>query len=128
MRLFLAVALILLLCAASFTRNTIFQNGVALWSDTAARSPLKARPHNNLGRAYLLAGGMQRWALPSFRRALELDPDYLDARFNLATTYYDLGLMADALREFSLIVEQYPSSGRAKFSRAMIERLASEGR
>lgn len=128
MRLLLTTTLIVLLCVMSFTRNAIFQNGIALWSDAAARSPLKARPHNNLGRSYLLAGGMQRWALPSFQRALELDPDYLDARFNLATTYYDLGMMEDALREFSLFVDRYPTSGRASFAKAMIGRIGRGAR
>lgn len=128
MRLLLATTLIVLLCVVSFTRNAIFQNGIALWSDAAARSPHKARPHNNLGRSYLLAGGMQRWALPSFQRALELDPDYLDARFNLATTYYDLGMIEEAFGEYSLIIERHPASEKASFARAMIERIWREAR
>jgi hypothetical protein len=76
------VALLLLLGTFTVLRNVDYRSEVALWEDAARKSPHKARVHNNLGDAYARAGDLER-GRSSFRRALELDPDYLLARNNL---------------------------------------------
>jgi protein O-mannosyl-transferase len=82
-----AAAALLMLVAAVFAfetvrRNEIYGSEVAFWSDAARKSPLKARPHNNLGHAYLQAGEVEL-ALVEFRRALALDSDNVTAQRNL---------------------------------------------
>lgn len=77
-----ASALLAVLAAFTWNRNLDYRSEVALWEDTARKSPAKARAHNNLGEAYRLAGSLDL-ARASFRRALELDPGYLLARNNL---------------------------------------------
>jgi protein O-mannosyl-transferase len=78
--------LALALCAAlgllTLARNGDYATEVTLWEATVARSPLKPRPHNNLGFAYELEGRIGE-AEREYRKALELDPAYGLAQRNL---------------------------------------------
>jgi Flp pilus assembly protein TadD len=60
----------------------VYRNEVALWEDTARKSPGKARVHNNLGYAYERAGRL-REAREAYLRALAIDPGHALARGNL---------------------------------------------
>jgi len=82
----LATALIAVLCLFTYQRNLLYQDPLLLWSDTVAKSPNKARPHNNLGYAYALRDDWDR-AIEEFRTAAQLDPDYLLAQENLRDAY-----------------------------------------
>jgi protein O-mannosyl-transferase len=82
----LALAVILGLCFMTFQRNVIYRDPVLLWSDTVKKSPLKARPRNNLGHAYALRDDWER-AIEEFRIAVQLDPDYAFAKKNLRDAY-----------------------------------------
>lgn len=78
----LAVWLVVLMLATQ-ARNRDYRDEIALWQDTAAHSPAKPRPWNNLGYAYALAGDDER-ARQAYQMALHLQPDYILARQNLA--------------------------------------------
>jgi tetratricopeptide (TPR) repeat protein len=74
---------LLLLTLATLARNHDYRSEIALWEDTVAHSPAKARPWNNLGHAYALAGDNER-AQQAYRKAIQLKPDYALALKNLA--------------------------------------------
>ena len=74
----LAVALML----STISRNRIYANQTTFWTDAVHKSPYKARPHNNLGYAYLLTGDLDR-AMDEFRAALSLDRNFISAQENL---------------------------------------------
>lgn len=78
-------ALILGLLGLTVTRNQVYATEISLWQDTVMRSPNKARVHNNLGNAYLLA---QRYdeARKEFTTAMKLDPGLYQAHYNLLQT------------------------------------------
>lgn len=82
----MAVVLILGLCVMTVQRNLLYQDQVSLWSDAVAKSPHKARPHNNLGHAYALRGEWDR-AIEEFRLAVQLDQNYTLAQNNLRNAY-----------------------------------------
>jgi hypothetical protein len=82
----MALALVLCLCAFTYQRNELYRDPVLLWSDTVEKSPQKARPHNNLGHAYLLRDDWDR-AIEEFRIAAKLNPDYALAQRNLRDAY-----------------------------------------
>jgi tetratricopeptide (TPR) repeat protein len=78
------VAVIVLISLATLTvlRNQVYSNEIALWEDTAQKSPDKARVHNNLGYAYML-NKQEDQARIEFTVALRLDPHLVKARYNL---------------------------------------------
>jgi tetratricopeptide (TPR) repeat protein len=79
----LSVALLLLAMASlTLLRNQDFRSEISLWEATVQRSPGKARVQNNLGYAYML-GGRAEEARAAFTSALQLDPNYYQARYNL---------------------------------------------
>lgn len=79
---FAAAGLLIACVALTVSRNQVYQNEIALWEDTVAKSPNKARAHNNLGYAYLLAQRKQE-ARRELSVALQLDPQLYQARYNL---------------------------------------------
>lgn len=83
-RSFRIACIVLLLTLGSLTllRNQVYADEIALWEDTARKSPHKARVHNNLGYAYKLAGRTED-ARREFTLALQLDPKHIKARYNL---------------------------------------------
>lgn len=72
------------LAAGTVARNEVYRSEIALWEDTASKSPHKARVHNNLGYAYRLAG-RNADAERAYTQAILLQPDYAKAANNLAT-------------------------------------------
>ncbi len=78
-----ATGLVLLaITGATVQRNQDYESAIALWEDTLAKSPSKARVANNLGFAYQQAGRIAEARL-AYQQAIEIDPDYWRARINL---------------------------------------------
>jgi hypothetical protein len=75
-------ALVLAFTSLTVLRNQTYANEIALWQDTVQKSPHKARVHNNLGCAYLLAHRNEE-ARREFNIALQLDPQLTKAINNL---------------------------------------------
>jgi tetratricopeptide (TPR) repeat protein len=76
------IALVLWLGTATHMRNQDYRSEVVLWQATAKASPGKARVWNNLGYAYRLEGNFIA-ARSAYLRALEIDPNDIQARANL---------------------------------------------
>lgn len=66
----------------TISRNADYSTEVALWESTTEASPTNPRAFHNLGIACMKEKDWQR-AIDSFRRAVELDPGYRQARDNL---------------------------------------------
>lgn len=77
-----AAVLAIVMALSTSARNQVYQSEIALWQDTAVKSPHKARVLNNLGYAYAEAGRIDE-AERAYREALRLQPDYLKAANNL---------------------------------------------
>jgi tetratricopeptide (TPR) repeat protein len=77
-----AAVLVVALGGLTVSRNAVYRSEVALWEDTAGKSPGKARAWNNLGYAYQEAG-RPRDAEAAYLHALRVDPAYALARENL---------------------------------------------
>jgi tetratricopeptide (TPR) repeat protein len=77
-----AAIAVALLGGITVSRNEVYRSEIALWEDTARKSPGKARAHNNLGYAYERAGRFTE-AREAYLRALAIDPGHARARGNL---------------------------------------------
>ncbi len=89
----LVVAVFALLTLA---RASVLADPLALWSETVASSPDKARPHVNLGILLIGAGEWDEGGA-HLVRAVELNPRDARAQFNLGVFYERAGRPHDAL-------------------------------
>lgn len=74
----------------------------------------------NLGNIRLAAEAFDQAAL-AFRRALAHDPDFVEARYNLAQVYERLGKTELARRELAAALEAEPDYADARFNLAQLE-------
>ena len=90
-----ALTALVALGTTSVARCRVWSTPVALWQDTALKSPGKVRCWLNLGAAYYEAGELQR-AEEAFLKSLQIEPTVPGAS-NLATVYLKLNLPQRAL-------------------------------
>lgn len=102
----LSVAAVVL-AGATWARNRVWADPVHLWEDAAAKSPAKARPHNNLATAYLEDGRFEE-ALAEFRAALAIEPGHLEAHLGMGKTLAALGRFEEAEGHFETVRQLGP--------------------
>lgn len=115
------VALVALgLGLATVRRNTDFATAETIWRDTARQRPTNARAHHNLAQA-LMAAGQPAEAIPSFRRALELEPEHVKAHDGLGAALLATSDLAGALQHASTAVRLDPHfvAGRINLGAAL---------
>ena len=101
-------ALILVCSYWTFERNKVWRDNVTLWTDTTKKSPNKARPYINLGKA-LAERKMYEEALPNYLKALQLNPNYVDAHHNLAALLEDKGETNEAIKHYRQALQINPN-------------------
>ncbi len=69
--------------------------------------------YNNLG-INLAQAGFDKEAIRSFKRVLELSPEYADAHFNLGLTYWNCGRKQKAISEFRVVLKIQPQHYKAR--------------
>jgi len=103
----------------TYQRNKVWENPITLWSDAARKSPLKARPYNNLGYyVYLVKGDLDR-AISNFNKAIEINPGYPDAYNNRGCIYQNKGDLVQAIYDFSKAIEINPRYASAYGNRGL---------
>jgi len=115
-------ALCALLFVLTFQRSAVLHDSTALWADSVRRNPDAPVAHNNLGDA--LAGPEPARAMEHFRRAIELNPDYAKAHYNLAFSLAEAGQLDDAIDTFyrSISIDPTDVSAQRDLGRALLLR------
>jgi len=103
----LLVGLAVLLGLWTVERNRVWHDRVSLWSDCVAKSPGKARPHNNLGVA-LKRRGRLREAAEQYRMVIAMDPDFIEAYNNLGNVLLETGQPDQALLYYGKALDAVP--------------------
>jgi tetratricopeptide (TPR) repeat protein len=103
---FVAV-LIVLLGILSFERNFIWDTKLSLWTDVAAKSPLKSRAHNNLGNCYALLGRLFE-AIEEYKIALSLNKKNIEAYYNLGMYLEEVGILNQAVYYYDIFCKAAP--------------------
>ena len=116
-------AAIAALAVRTVLRNADYRSAVSLWEETAARWPLNARVHNNLGLALAGCGRIDE-AIVHFRKALDIDPEYAKAQNNLGNAS-GRGQIDEAIVHFRKALEFAPDFSMAHNNLGMI--LAGRG-
>jgi tetratricopeptide (TPR) repeat protein len=92
------VSLLPVLCVVTHARNGVWQTELSLWEDAVRKSPNKARPHNNYGRAlYLFGNRMSEEAKRELEIAKRIAPDHPITWHALAVISFQEGDYARAI-------------------------------
>jgi tetratricopeptide (TPR) repeat protein len=97
----------LVFSGATVQRNQIFTSRISLWQDTIKKSPGKARPHLALGNAYL-DNKQYDESILCFNKALDLNPDYLEAYESLGAIYLQLDMPLKTVELCEQSLEKFP--------------------
>ncbi|MDW7710844.1 MAG: tetratricopeptide repeat protein [Deferrisomatales bacterium] len=92
----LAAVAVLALGVATWQRNRLWQDPVALWQDTAAKAPGNARAHINLGAVLGEAGRMEE-AIDALSEAVRLAPEHVESYANLGAALASVGRLQEAI-------------------------------
>jgi tetratricopeptide (TPR) repeat protein len=106
LRTWVGIALFCILSLMTIRRGAVWSSDVALWEDTAKHAPGKARVWFNLGGAYLSSDTEK--ARAALRRALELQPDFIEALYDLGLIEQGRGNWSSALAYYGRAVEIQP--------------------
>jgi tetratricopeptide (TPR) repeat protein len=97
-----------LFCMWTVERNKVWADEITLYRDSAAKSPAKARPQNNLGAALSRQGRFEE-AIEQYQRALKIKPEYSDAHYNLGYALAKTGKLDEGLSHFRAAVRIEPN-------------------
>jgi tetratricopeptide (TPR) repeat protein len=100
-----------------------FEKAFAALERAKERQPDSVDVLNDLGVAYMEStgsGGLEN-AISQFKRALEIDPRYPPARFNLALAYERSGDFSHAREQLDMYLQLDPHSGWAREVRSKLQ-------
>lgn len=95
--------LILMMALLTADRGLDYRTNIALWRDTAGKSPGKALTHNNLANV-LADAKLYDEARKELETALRLSPDYIPAHINLGNIHFQQGRYQEAQDLFDRIL------------------------
>jgi tetratricopeptide (TPR) repeat protein len=93
---------------------------VGAYQKALANNPLNPRVHVSLGKIYYGEKQLYYEAVNSYKKAIELDPRYIEARMGLAEVYEEKGLYQDAIGEYRKVVEQDEKNTGALYNLALV--------
>ena len=101
-------ALIIIYAYWTFERNYVWRDHLTLWADCVKKSPNKARAYAPLGAAQKKLNMLDE-AFETFRKALELNPDFVEALHNMGVMLEDQNRINQAIAHYRRAVELEPS-------------------
>lgn len=122
-----AAAAVAVAAAATATAPPSLSQVLAEQRKHVAEHPDDPAALNDLGNLLQLAGEPAE-AETAYRRALELAPDLVSARFNLALLLQRAERYREAVAEFEAVVERAPSHARAHYQIGSIYELQGDDR
>jgi tetratricopeptide (TPR) repeat protein len=111
--------IIIALCIATWHRNMLWGNPVALWKDTVEHFPNNPRALGNLGLAFASEKRYSE-AVQVLRKAVEVNPRIGNNWYALAVCYKELQLIDDAIKSYRTTLELNPKFQKAAYDLADI--------
>jgi tetratricopeptide (TPR) repeat protein len=93
---------------------------VAAYQRGIEYNPMNAKVHVSLGKIYYAEKGLYYESVNAYKRAIDLDPGYLDARMGLAEVYEDKGLYKEAIDEYRRVVDADAKNTGALYNLALV--------
>jgi tetratricopeptide (TPR) repeat protein len=102
------IIVVALLSAGTIARNAEYRNPKTIWADNVAERPLNPRAHFNLGYS-LISQNDPATAVPEFRAALDLAPDYYAAARSLGHALEQSGQSNSAEQFYTREIQSFPA-------------------
>jgi tetratricopeptide (TPR) repeat protein len=93
---------------------------VSAYQKALGFNPINAKVHVSLGKLYYSEKGLYYESVQAYKKAIDLDPGYLDARMGLAEVYEDKGLYREAIGEYRKVVEADAKNTGALYNLALV--------
>jgi tetratricopeptide (TPR) repeat protein len=93
---------------------------VAAYQRGVEHNPMNAKVHVSLGKLYYAEKGLYYESVNAYKKAIDLDPAYLDARMGLAEVYEDKGLYQEAIDEYRKVVDADAKNTGALYNLAIV--------
>ena len=93
---------------------------VAAYQRGIEHNPMNAKVHVSLGKLYYTEKGLYYESVNAYKKAIDLDPGYLDARMGLAEVYEDKGLYKEAIDEYRRVVDADAKNTGALYNLALV--------
>jgi tetratricopeptide (TPR) repeat protein len=95
------------------------EGAIGHYQKALALDPLNARVHFSLGRIYYNEKGLYFEAVQAYKKAIDLDQYFVDARMGLGEMYEEKGLYQDAIAEYKKIIEVDSKHTGAQYNLAL---------
>lgn len=93
---------------------------VAAYRQALLYNPVNAKVYLSLGKIYYAEKGLYYEAVAAFKKAIELDPEFLEARMGLGEVYEEKGLYRDAIAEYQKVLEVDSTHTGALYNLALV--------
>jgi tetratricopeptide (TPR) repeat protein len=93
---------------------------VQAYQKALLHNPMNPKVHVSLGKIYYSEKNLYFESVNAYKKGIDLDPTYLEARMGLAEVYEDKGLYPEAITEYRKVVEQDPKNTGALYSLALV--------
>ncbi len=93
---------------------------VTAYQKALSFNPINAKVYVSLGKLYYSEKQLYYESVQAYKKAIDLDPAYLDARMGLAEVYEDKGLYQEAIGEYRKVVEADAKNTGALYNLALV--------
>lgn len=93
---------------------------VAAYQRGIEHNPMNGKVYVSLGKLYYAEKGLYYESVTAYKKAIDLDPTYLDARMGLAEVYEDKGLYKEAIEEYRKVVDADAKNTGALYNLALV--------
>jgi len=95
------------------------EGALAEYNRALAVDASSARVHLSMGKIYYNDKGLYYEAVASYRKAIDIDPQLLEARMGLGEIFEEKGLYKDAITEYQKVVDADPGHTGALYNLAL---------
>jgi tetratricopeptide (TPR) repeat protein len=93
---------------------------VGAYTKALAHNPINPRVHMSLGKIYYSEKGLYYESVTAYKRAIELDPNSVEARMGLGEVYEDKGLYKEAIEEYRRVIDLDGKHTGAMYNLALV--------
>jgi superkiller protein 3 len=93
---------------------------IASYQKALVFNPVNPKVHMSLGKIYYAEKGLYYESVTAYKRAIELDPQLVDARMGLGEVYEEKGLYKEAIEEYRRVIEADAKHTGAMYNLALV--------